>query len=259
MRILAALSPLCLVACSVHPALPDAIEGITDIAVEYDGAIEPQSWITTIPDADSEANDDEPDALVEYEFALYKIDRDAARHVFGVGGGPNAAIVKHADANVRLERLESVGRATRVNSSQLSIVPGRSGSVAVVNQRAYIERFEIGASRDTMIADPMIGVAKEGIRITLTPSNDAQSIDAEVLVTRLQKPIPVCEIGRNATHLSSVSLQIPVFVNDRVKLSTQLPEGSAALVSGITLSGTHEILLSLLSRTNASPGTAGSR
>ena len=70
--------------------------------------------------------------------------------------------------------------ADLVTAPKLLLHSGARGSLAVVDQAAYVESFKVVSTDSSLIADPVIGVATEGIKVDLTATAADEAVHLDV-------------------------------------------------------------------------------
>ena len=144
---------------------------------------------------------------------------------------------------IRADRLSAESAFQRLKGGDERLVtvrPGQTGASTVINQSAFIERFEITSSPQQLAVDPVVEIASDGLMLrikgTPTAGSDALQIEATIEHHKLAKPIPTIEV-QLPQALIPVSIQQPVTTHQIMRLAESLGPDDA-IVGGIPLVGT---------------------
>ena len=186
--------------------------------------------------------------LVEVETRIVRLAPDAAAAALGWSPGATLALcVSRADALALCDDLARRGLATDadVQVSRLLIHPGEDTTVSSVNQVAYVERFALVAGDGTLIADPEVAVADDGIllgaRAGEPDPKGRRELALELVVATIQRPIRSQSVALPGA-LHRVELQTPVTTRQRLTAGANLGADEALVVGGIETPGEEGVL-----------------
>ncbi len=118
-----------------------------------------------------------------------------------------------------------------VSAPKLLLHPGSKGSLSIADQVAFVEAFKVVQAGPGLIADPVIGVATEGLEVELTATPEGQAVRVDVLATyadvRLESSQRELTLPGTQTQ---VTLQQPVTLLQKVKTEGLLAEGRLLMV-----------------------------
>ncbi len=243
-----ALALLVLTTACQSVSLPDPVRG-PELDVEYTGTVSSESWIT--PPADISV---QPEGEgFQYSVTVYTVDRDAARSVLGLPSlGPAALQVDRSAARSALDRLEELGLADPLHEAPIELVAGKTSQMYVINQTAYVAGFDLESARDAYLADPRVEVANDGVQVKLETAANGAAVATEMTIARLRKPMPRISVAGPG---APVTFQLPVFVNDRLRVTTPIADGQAAVLGGLPVMDTENVVLAFVFKPEAGPET----
>lgn len=181
------------------------------------------------PDPDPEA------PLVRVRARFLALERGLAAEVLeGRARGLAASVCSRDEATRLLRDLgAAAGGGERVDESVLTLHAGQEGSIAVLNQHAYLAAFELVASGAALLADPEVAVAQEGWVLTCTSRLDEAGrgtlLDLELVLADLELPF-----GQRSIDLvgAPLVLQVPSSVVRTLRTRVVLGADEALVLGG---------------------------
>lgn len=135
------------------------------------------------------------------------------------------ALLRAAEKNEKIEVIAA---------PRLTAFSGQDANVSAINQTSFVQDYDVETTKDGSIADPIIGVAQEGLVLDLRPIVSANgkhiTVELDGTWSTLARPIPSMEIEVLGEH--KVQVQLPEISTSRLKANATMPSGGAALVGG---------------------------
>lgn len=176
------------------------------------------------PDTADEPGDH---GMVLLECKILQCSRAELARWTGRSGGTFALEVPASAVTAFLERTQG----DLVSAPKLMINPGAKGSIMVAEQVAFIESFRVVDSGSALLADPVVGVATEGMEIELMAIPGSEGVGVTVLAHYADVQLESSE--REVTLPGSqtpVTLQQPVTLLQRVTTEGLLTENRQLLL-----------------------------
>lgn len=135
-----------------------------------------------------------------------------------------------------LTLVEKSERIELINDQVLSVHNTQRAFVTVINQRAYVQDFDVEVATAQSIADPVINVLTEGIVLDVRPTihHSRQYLTLEVQPTVAQ----VVALTNFSTALAGqtqpVTFQLPELEIQSVFTTAVVPDGGSILVGGLS-------------------------
>ena len=134
--------------------------------------------------------------------------------------------------------LRAVSKSERietVTTPRLIVNNGARANLAVLNQVAYVQDFNVQIAQAASIADPIIRVIQDGVILDVRPvvSADRRFITLELRPTIAQLKRPIIEQPTTLGTQNSVTIQLPEVEIQRVRTSIPIPDGSTVLLGGL--------------------------
>ena len=134
--------------------------------------------------------------------------------------------------------LTAVSKSERVEivtAPKILVYNTARSNLAVMNQVAYVQDFDVEIAQAASIADPIISVVEDGVILDVRPvvSADRRFVTLEVrpTVAQLQRPIQTF-VTTLAASGSSVTIQLPEVEKSMIKTSIPIPDGGTVLLGG---------------------------
>ncbi|MFH1999714.1 MAG: hypothetical protein ABIK28_08540 [Planctomycetota bacterium] len=148
--------------------------------------------------------------------------------------------------DVKLEAiLRAVSKSSTSNIIQapsLSIYNGERANITVMKNISYVKDFEPEIAQSSVIAEPIVAVAKDGIILDVRPvvSSDRRFITMELRPTIAQlKTDEKGQLPRFTTGLGvgeSVTIELPELEVKRLRTTVTMPDGATLLLGGMKVS-----------------------
>lgn len=152
-------------------------------------------------------------------------------------------ILDDANLNFLLTAIEKTSKIQIVNTQTVSVYNSQTAAVSVVNQRAYVQDFDVEVATGISIADPVINVLSEGVSLQVTPivSHDRQHLTLEVqpTVARIVALRPFATNLANSVG-SPVEFVLPELEAASLKTTAHIPDGGTILIGGLSRISTIE-------------------
>ena len=153
-------------------------------------------------------------------------------------GGLSAQYTLLNDLNISaiLTLVEKSQNIELINDQLISVHNTQRAYVTVVNQRAYVQDFDVEVAQFQAIADPIINVLTEGIVMDVRPTihHSRQYLTLEIQPTVAQ----VVALTDFSTTLSgstaAVTFQLPELEVSSVFTTAVVPDGGSILIGGLS-------------------------
>ena len=137
--------------------------------------------------------------------------------------------------------LRAVSKSERVElvtSPRITVYNTARANLAVLNQVAYVQDFNVEIAQAASIADPIVNVIQDGVVLDVRPvvSADRRFITLELRPTIAQLRRPIAEIITTLGSQNSVTIQLPEVEIQRVRTSIPMPDGGTVLLGGMKVS-----------------------
>ncbi len=123
-----------------------------------------------------------------------------------------------------------------INDQVLSVHNTQRAYVTVVNQRAYIQDFDVEVAQAQAVADPQINVLHEGIVLDVRPTihHDRKYLTLEIQPT-VARVVALREFSTSlGSATSPVSFQLPELEVQSVFTTAVVPDGGSILIGGLS-------------------------
>ena len=137
--------------------------------------------------------------------------------------------------------LRAVAKSERVElvtSPRIMVYNTARGNLAVLNQVAYVQDFNVEIAQAASIADPIVNVIQDGVVLDVRPvvSADRRFITLELRPTIASLKRPINEVITTLGSQNSVTIQLPEVEIQRVRTSIPMPDGGTVLLGGMKVS-----------------------
>ena len=137
--------------------------------------------------------------------------------------------------------LRAVSKSERielVTAPRILVHNTARANLAVLNQVAYVQDFDVEIAQAASIADPIIAVIQDGVVLDVRPvvSADRRFITMELRPTIAQLQRPIREQITTLGSQNSVTIQLPEVEVQRVRTSIPIPDGGTVLLGGQKIS-----------------------
>jgi hypothetical protein len=225
------LASLALTACASTERAPlPPLDAPADVAVDYDARVAPGIWEPADEgfDAGPEVDLESVETFVDLGATFIVLDADQVEDLFGARRyGPWAVTTsRHSGARV----LDALA-ADITHSQNLAVAEGQRGSILIARQTAFIEGFEIEHEGTSMIADPVVNVATDGMKLDFLAQVDGDSIELEIefVQSELQRPIGDVDVMLPSLHVPT-TIQQPITSQQTLRVVPTLEPRQALLL-----------------------------
>jgi len=137
--------------------------------------------------------------------------------------------------------LRAVSKSERVElvtAPRILVHNTARANLAVLNQVAYVQDFDVEIAQGASIADPIIAVIQDGVVLDVRPvvSADRRFITLELRPTIAELQRPIREKITTLGSQNSVTIQLPEVEIQRVRTSIPIPDGGTVLLGGMKVS-----------------------
>lgn len=154
-----------------------------------------------------------------------------------VGGGAFQFEILGSDTDVNLvmNLVSKSQNALEITAPTVSVYNTQRAFVTVVNQVSFVQDYEVDVATTAFIADPVIGIAQEGIVLDVRPtiSYDRRyiTLDVQTTVAELERPFPTITtlLGPNG---SPVTFATPALRVQDAQTTVVVPDGGAVILGG---------------------------
>ncbi len=172
------------------------------------------------------------------EVRMVSLSRRSGEKLLGQSAnGVGVTSLDGAQSSDLLAMLAESPDAIVLSSPRLTVMEGQTGTIEISTEVSYVSGFDLvpaPGERDakTLIADPVIGVVKDGIVIALKVERggDKYNLELDVGVSALQRPI-----GTSEVHVlgAPMTVQVPVMVTQRLKGSGLVVPDRTIVLTGL--------------------------
>lgn len=175
----------------------------------------------------------------DFKAATANIFGTALGNTLSTFGGMTTQLTFLDDANISLilRAIEKSQQVELVNNQTLSVSNAQNATVSVINQRAYIQDYDVEVAQFQQIADPVINVLTEGVALGVRPTiqQDRKHIRLDLQPTVAS----VVELRNFVTFLgnpggSPVLIELPELEVQSVSTAVTVPDGGTVLLGGLS-------------------------
>jgi type II secretory pathway component GspD/PulD (secretin) len=134
-----------------------------------------------------------------------------------------------------LEAVKKKQRARMVSSPRVTVFNGQRAHLLSINQRAYIQDVEVNQTGVIPVLNPVIGVLNTGSILDVRPtvSYDRKYVMLEVRPTLAQQTGTRNSIVTLAGGNTSIPIELPTIVVQKIRTSVTVPDGGTVLIGGM--------------------------
>ncbi len=157
--------------------------------------------------------------------------------ISNIGGATfQLTLLKQFDLSAILRASEKSQDIQLVNAQELSVHNTERAYVAVINQMAYIQDFDVQVAQFQAVADPQINVLNEGVVLDVRPTIHH---DRKYLTLEIQPTVAKVVALRNYSstlggNTSPVSFQLPEVQVQSVFTTALIPDGGSIMLGGLS-------------------------
>ena len=157
--------------------------------------------------------------------------------ITSIGGATfQLTVLKQFDLSAIMRAVEKSQDLQIVNDQVLSVHNTQRAYVAVINQMAYIQDFDVQVAQFQAVADPQINVLNEGVVLDVRPTIHH---DRKYLTLEIQPTVARVVALRNYSstlggNTSPVSFQLPEVQVQSVFTTALIPDGGSIMLGGLS-------------------------
>jgi hypothetical protein len=157
--------------------------------------------------------------------------------ISNIGGATfQLTILKQFDLSAILRASEKSQDLQLINDQELSVHNTQRAYVAVINQMAYIQDFDVQVAQFQAVADPQVNVLNEGVVLDVRPTIHH---DRKYLTLEIQPTVAKVVALRNYSstlggNTSPVSFQLPEVQVQSVFTTALIPDGGSIMLGGLS-------------------------
>ena len=146
------------------------------------------------------------------------------------------AFFDDSEVSAILRAVEKSEKSEVVNSQMLSVHDSQRAYVTVINQRAYIQDFDVEVAQFQAVADPVINVLNEGIVLDVRPTilENRKWLRLEIQPT-VARVVALRDFSTTlGGNTAPGEFQLPELEVQSVNTSAFLPDGGSLLLGGLS-------------------------
>jgi len=135
-----------------------------------------------------------------------------------------------------LRAVEKSSNIELVNDQVLSVHNTQRAYVTVINQRAYIQDFDVEVAQFQAVADPQINVLNEGVVLDVRPTihHNRKYLTLEIQPT-VAKVVALRDFSSTlGGNTSPIQFQLPEIEVQSVFTSAVIPDGGSIMLGGLS-------------------------
>lgn len=137
--------------------------------------------------------------------------------------------------------LRAVSKSERlelVTAPKILVFNTARSNIAVLNQVAYVQDFDVEIAQAASIADPIVNVVPDGVVLDVRPvvSADRRFIMMELRPTVAVLRRPIQQIATTLGSQNTVTIQLPELDIQRVRTTVPMPDGGTVMLGGLKVS-----------------------
>jgi len=149
------------------------------------------------------------------------------------------------NVNAVLRAVTKYQTSNIVNAPSLTLRSGQRGNIKVLTNRTYVRDFEPEIATGAVIAQPELGVVKDGIVLDVraVASADRRFITLELRPTLAElvpgengEALPTALVSLGTPNANNVTIQLPELKIQRLRTTATLPDGATLLLGGLKTS-----------------------
>jgi len=145
-------------------------------------------------------------------------------------------LLNDLEMSMILRAVEKSSTFELINDQVLSVHNTQRAFVTVINQRAYIQDFDVEVATFQAVADPQVNVLNEGVVLDVRPTihQDRKYLTLEVQPT-VAKVVAMREYSSTlGGNTSPVKFELPELQVESVFTTAQIPDGGSILLGGLS-------------------------
>jgi type II secretory pathway component GspD/PulD (secretin) len=170
------------------------------------------------------------------------------------GGGLSLqyAFLDDTEVEAILRAVSKNDRSQEITAPRLLVYNNTRSNMSVLRQTTYIKDFEVEIAQAAAVANPVVGVVKDGVSLDVRPvvSADRKFITMELRPTVLDLTLPIPTFTTTLGVGQPITLQLPETQLKKVRTTVTMPDGGTVMLGGMKISNKihHESGVPVLSR-----------
>ncbi len=195
--------------------------------------------------------------LVHVEVRVIEVDRNKARELLArapenlksLNGKPRGYTLERAKLARLLDSMRNREHSRILGAPRLTCYDKQRGAVSLLTDHSYVSGFDVFASRDGMMTEPVMSTIQDGMVVILRPeiARDGAGInlDVQVWVARLGQPLQQIKSAVPGEKGDFI-LQVPLLKCERLRLNALIAEGETLVLTGLQAEKSDSALLVLV-------------
>lgn len=233
---------LALASCSALARAPYApLTTVRDVDVTYRAELAPAPVADRTP-APANAGAAAPESRaagapsIRLRARFVRVDPKLELELFG-SRGVDGRVLGRAEFDATCNEGVESGTIALLSEPMLRVEAGVRASLALRKQTAFVRAFEITRSQDSLLGDPQISVAEEGLVLDGTPrlrtEDGAVELDLALEANYLARPLHELDALIPGTRSAVVVLQLPLAFAQRMSAKAALAPDEVLVLRGI--------------------------
>lgn len=134
-------------------------------------------------------------------------------------------------------------RSQEITAPRLLVYNNTRANMSVARQTTYIKDFEVEIAQAAAVANPVIGVIRDGVSLDVRPvvSADRKFVTMEMRPTVLDLLLPIPTFTTTLGVGQPITMQLPQTILKKVRTTITMPDGGTVLLGGMKISNKHRI------------------
>ncbi len=222
-----------LAACSV---LPEGTSDPLDLTRRHE--VEFQAEViaghSTLSEAVRSSTDEdlEKERVIDVRCRFVRLEEEAARGLGLLGVGAWTLGSEEVE-----QRLAAPAWEPLLGEVRLTMHPGQLGSVAMLNEQAYVRSFEVSAGENALMADPVVDVLSDGVLLLVEADEEGARVQLglTLMLSDLQQ---LDEVEASVPGgFTPVTIQRPLVSRQRLATEATLGDGEVLLLVALEPDG----------------------
>jgi general secretion pathway protein D len=145
-------------------------------------------------------------------------------------------LIDDLQASIILRLVEKSENIELINNQMLSVHNTQRAHVTVINQKAYVQDFDVEVAQFQAVADPVVNVLTEGIVLDVRPTiqHNRSYLTLEIQPTVAQV-VSLTDFSTTlAGQTAAVTFQLPELEVQSVFTTAVIPDGGSILLGGLS-------------------------
>ena len=134
-------------------------------------------------------------------------------------------------------------RSQEITAPRLLVYNNTRANMSVARQTTYIKDFEVEIAQAAAVANPVIGVIRDGVSLDVRPvvSADRKFVTMEMRPTVLDLLLPIPTFTTTLGVGQPITMQLPQTILKKVRTTITMPDGGTVLLGGMKISNKHRL------------------